>query len=83
MRRRSSTMIRVRGLATVLLIPVSLTFATATAASAEPSENSSCAAKYTHALRPPGHGGPVGGQNVSQAARIPKDQCFPPPFPTG
>ena len=76
-------MIRLSRLAPVLLIPASIIFSTATGASAEPSENSSCAAKYAHALRPPGHGGPVGGQNVSQAARIPKDQCFPPPFPTG
>lgn len=73
----------IRRLASVLLVTGSITIATATGAWAAPSENSSCAAKYTHALRPPGHGGPVGGEGVSQAARIPKNKCFPPPFPTG
>lgn len=69
-------------LVSVVLMTGFITMATATGASAAPSANSSCAAKYVHALRPPGHGGPVGGDHVSLAARIPKDECFPPPFPT-
>lgn len=35
-----------------------------------------------HPSQPPGHGGPLGGENVSQAARFPHGECFPPPFPT-
>jgi len=78
--RWSNAMIRLGGLTAALT--VCITFATATGASAAPSEKSSCAAQYVHAFRPPGHGGPVGGEGVSLAAHIPKGQCFPPPFPT-
>ncbi len=80
--RRSSAMTRLGGLTAALLVTVSITFATATGAAAAPSEKSSCAAQYVQAFGPPGHNGPVGGQGVSLAARIPKGQCFPPPFPT-
>lgn len=65
-----------------LLVAIPITLVTATDASAAPSERSSCAAQYAIALRPPGHGGPVGGENVSLAARFPHGECFPPPFPT-
>lgn len=71
-----------RSLVPALLVAIPITLATATNASAAPSERSSCAAQYAIALRPPGHGGPVGGKNVSQAARFPHGECFPPPFPT-
>ena len=59
-----------RSLVPALLVAIPITLATATNASAAPSERSSCAAQYAIAFRPPGHGGPVGGEKVSQAARF-------------
>ena len=71
-----------RSLVPALFVAIPITLATATGASAAPSERSSCAAQYAIAFRPPGHGGPVGGENGSTAARYPHGECFPPPFPT-
>ncbi len=71
-----------RSLVPALLVALPITLATGTGASAAPSDRSSCAAQYAIAFRPPGHGGPVGGENVSRAARFTHGECFPPPFPT-
>jgi hypothetical protein len=79
---------RLRIFAAVPLFSGVLVLATATGASAEPSENASCVAQFVHG--PPGPPGqfqreahlPRFGQNVSFVAHLPREVCtFGPPPP--